>query len=75
MSRHLGFTNTCNILWVHICLAYSNSLLFSIETVTFNVGFIGKTEKGNFATKINLFKFNNRNIRTRCEICSKLTPE
>ena len=29
----------------------------------------------NFPAGIYMFKVNNRNTRTKCEICSKLTPE
>ena len=61
----------CNFVWVNFYIAFTSiienardkSNIHRLETL-----YLRDNPAGNY-----MFKVNNRNTRTRCEICSKLT--
>ena len=58
-----------NLLPRHVAINYLKlkSYTSKIQRIVSSIGFI-RSPAGNY-----MFKVNNRNTRTRCEICSKLT--
>ena len=49
-----------------------NSMINSVNSVNNSI-YMSNSVYGNFPVDNCMFKVNNRNIRTRCEICSELT--
>ena len=65
---HLNWLNLFLLILTH-----GRSILYTNKLHDFSVTIIGRSDDDVYPVGIYLLKVNNRNSRTRCEVCSKLT--
>ena len=67
------WTSKCRLSYQSQCWAFLIGRVYLLSTINFSSTFYVLLRKSRCPASIYLHKVNNRNNRTRCEICSKLT--